>query len=107
MKNRPVPPAVAAALIVAAVSVTVVCEMTALQAKERRDHPDGAQTREACLRCHSGPAWIEKIAEKEGKKTTDRLFVDDPPSGWGGTLVVHKFPTSDVHGKGGTTYPGK
>ena len=107
MKNKPIPPAVATILIVAAVCVTAACELNALQARERRDHPDGAQTREACMRCHSGPEWIARIAEKEGKKPTDSLFVDDPTSKTGGVLASGKCPASDIYGGGATTYNGK
>ncbi len=94
-------------MIVAAVGVAAACELSALQARERRDHPHGAQTRQACLRCHSGPAWIAKIAEKEGKKATDPLFVDDPAPSSKSAPTGGKCPDSDIDMKRDTTYPGK
>jgi hypothetical protein len=107
MKNKPIPPVVATALIAIAVCVTAACELNALQAKERREHPDGAQTRAECLRCHSGPKWIAKIAEKEGKKPTDPLFVDDPSPKAGSVPAGAKCPASGAYGGGATTYKGK
>lgn len=107
MNNKRIPPVVATVLIVAAICVTAACELNALQAKERRDRPDGAQTREVCMRCHSGPEWIAKIAEKEGKKPTDSLFTDDPAVNAGGGIASGRCPASDIYSGSGTTYRGK
>lgn len=104
LKTR-IPPLAATVLVVAAVLGTAACELNALEAKDRRDHPAGEMTQAECLRCHSGPEWIAKIAEKEGKKPTDSLFVDDGKASTG--AAARRCPDAELYRSNEETYNGK
>ncbi|HLV80547.1 MAG TPA: hypothetical protein VKT32_09710 [Chthonomonadaceae bacterium] len=110
MLNKAISPIAASLVVAFAFLGAVVYELNALDARDRQNHPVGEQTREFCLHCHSGPEWLAKIAEKEGKQPGDRLFVNDPlPAA--GAKTGSRCPAAEAYRAGGmtdgTTYNGK
>jgi hypothetical protein len=88
--HKDLPSGVCAAIVVVVFALVGCFEWSALNAKDRRDHPVITLSREKCTSCHSDSAMIAKMREKEGH-STHSLFAGDAATLHAGSSSVHAW----------------
>ncbi len=96
MINKNIPSSVFAGIIGIALVVVGGLEWSALNAKDRHDHPLITMSKAKCLSCHSDARMIAKMKEKEGD-STHSLFADEINTAHADNGSAHpRLPTTGI-----------